>query len=233
MSLENLFAFPLDQLPFIVLVLIIAFTVHEFAHAYAAYKLGDPTAKQLRRVTLNPVEHISLLGMILFVIAGFGWAKPVPVNRANFRKPRLMSIITTAAGPVSNLVLAFVGIAAVFVINEFHMLEHSSDGVNMAVMTFLRYHIYTNIILFLFNLLPIPPLDGYRILYDVVPERASRSFGKFEQWALYIFLLFIFIPPLSRYTLGPLFMLRYPIAEWLSWPLEQLFGFQIIWRHFF
>lgn len=225
-------AFPIDRLPFIVLVLIISFTVHEFGHAYAAYKFGDPTAKQLGRVTLNPAEHISLLGMIFFVLAGFGWAKPVPVDRSNFRKPRLMGIVTTAVGPLSNLVLAFIGILVIFVVNEYHWLEHSTDRVNEAVSIFLKYFIRTNIILFLFNLIPIPPLDGYRILHDIAPERAARGFSRFEQWAMYIFLLFIFIPPLSRYTLGALFTLRYPIAEALSWPLAHLFGFNIPWRLF-
>ncbi|KIL38285.1 zinc metalloprotease [Gordoniibacillus kamchatkensis] len=230
MTFGNFLAFPLDQLPFIVLVLIISFTVHEFAHAYTAYKFGDPTAKLLGRVTLNPAEHISLIGMIFFVLAGFGWAKPVPVDRSRFRKPRLMGVITTAAGPVSNLVLAFIGVLAVFVVNHFHMLEHSTDGVNSAVYVFLQHFIRTNLILFLFNLIPIPPLDGYRILYDIAPQRAARSLSRYEQWALYIFLLLIFIPPLSRYTLGVLFQLRYPLAEALSWPLSRIYGFDIPWR---
>jgi Zn-dependent protease len=232
MSLDSFLAYPLDRLPFIVLVLIISFTVHEFAHAYAAYKFGDPTAYKLRRVTLNPVEHIDLLGMIFFVLAGFGWAKPVPVNRSHFRKPRMMGVITTAVGPLSNLVLAFLGVLAVFIVDQYHWLEHSTTGVNSAVSVFLQYWIKTNMILFLFNLLPIPPLDGYRILYDLAPARAARGFGRYEQWAFYLFLLLLFIPPLSKYTLGTLFLLRYPILEAMSWPLSRIFGFDIPWRLF-
>jgi Zn-dependent protease len=230
--LSNFLAYPLEKLPFVILVLIIAFTVHEFAHAYAAYKLGDPTAKQLGRVSLNPVDQISLLGMIFFIIAGFGWAKPVPVDRANFTKPRLMGMISTVVGPLSNLVLAFIGVLVIYIFDNYHLLEHSSNGVAMAVSTFLRYHIFMNMILFLFNLLPIPPLDGYRFLYDVMPERAARAVGKYEQWGLYIFMLLIFIPPLSRNTLGALFKLRYPILDFISWPLSQMFGYHIEWRLF-
>lgn len=106
---NSFFRYPIDQLPFFLLTILIAFTVHEFSHAYFANKFGDPTAKLLGRVTLNPVVHFDLLGVLLLIIAGFGWARPVPVNRANFDKPRLMGIIVSAAGPLSNLLLAIIG----------------------------------------------------------------------------------------------------------------------------
>lgn len=95
---NSFFRYPIDQLPFFLLTILIAFTVHEFSHAYFANKFGDPTAKLLGRVTLNPVVHFDLLGVSRFIIAGFGWARPVPVNRANFDKPRLMGIIVSAQG---------------------------------------------------------------------------------------------------------------------------------------
>ncbi len=94
-----------STLPFVILVLVLSFTIHEFAHAYSAYKLGDSTAYQFGRVSLNPMVHLDLFGTIMLLIAGFGWAKPVPVNRGNFKSPRLMGIIVTAAGPLSNLIL--------------------------------------------------------------------------------------------------------------------------------
>ena len=108
--LNQVLAFRLEQLPFVLIVIGIAFTVHEFAHAYTAYKFGDPTAYNEGRVTLNPMAHLDLFGTLLILIAGFGWAKPVPVNRFYFRRPRLMGVITTAAGPFSNLLIAFVGL---------------------------------------------------------------------------------------------------------------------------
>lgn len=100
--LNKILSVPLEQLPFYLIVLVIAFTVHEFSHAYFAYKFGDPTAKLMGRVTLNPAVHFDLLGIILLLIAGFGWARPVPVNRDNFKSPRLMGVVVSAAGPLSN-----------------------------------------------------------------------------------------------------------------------------------
>lgn len=227
MSLDDFLAYPLKEIPFIVLVLIISFTVHEFAHAYSAYKFGDPTAKQFGRVTLNPAHHIDLIGMIFFVLAGFGWAKPVPVNRGNFRKPRLMGVISTAVGPLSNLALAFIGVLCMFLVDRFHWLEHSSTGVNSAVYLFLTDLVEMNMILFLFNLLPIPPLDGYRVLFDISPRWAARGLGKYEQWAFYIFLLILFIPPLKAVTLVPFFSLANPILRGMTKLLSLVFGFSI------
>ena len=107
--LNQLLRVPIEQLPFYLTTLVIAFTVHEFSHAYFANKFGDPTAKLLGRVTLNPTVHFDLLGIILLLIAGFGWARPVPVNRDNFSRPRLMGVIVSAAGPLSNLLLGVLG----------------------------------------------------------------------------------------------------------------------------
>ena len=110
--------YPIRDLPFIFFVLVIAFTVHEFAHAYSAYKFGDRTAYDAGRVTLNPRVHLDVLGTILILVAGFGWAKPVPVNRGRFKYPRLMGIIVSAVGPISNLLIAVLGILAVYILNQ-------------------------------------------------------------------------------------------------------------------
>jgi Zn-dependent protease len=225
-------AYPLDVLPFVVLVLMISFTFHEFSHAFAAYKFGDPTAKQFGRVTLNPMAHIDIVGTLFLLVAGFGWAKPVPVNRSRFKNPRLMGVIVSLAGPVSNLALAFVGVIVIYLLLHFRWLENSSFGVISAVSEFLKYFIQINMILFIFNLIPIPPLDGYRIIHDIFPARAAAGFGKYEQWAFYIFLLLIFIPPLYSVTLGPIFNLRYPILDFLSIPLKWIFPIDVNWRLF-
>jgi Zn-dependent protease len=222
--MEGLLWYPLDHLPFVVLVLVIAFSVHEFAHAYSAYKFGDPTAHQLGRVTLNPMVHLDLFGTILLLIAGFGWAKPVPVNRGRFRKPRLMGIIVSAVGPLSNLVIAFIGYFILFMVRANGWDTGMSTGGAEALLTFLSYLITINIMLFLFNLIPIPPLDGYRILQDVLPLRLSYGLQKYEQWAAVIFLLFVFIPPLRRVTLDPLFSLQVDIIQIFSIPLRLIFG---------
>jgi Zn-dependent protease len=206
--LDSILRFPLDALPFVLIVIVIAFTVHEFAHAYTANKFGDPTAKLLGRVTLNPASHIDLFGTLMLLILGLGWARPVPVNRDNFSKPRLMGIIVSAVGPLSNLLIAFVGI---FIFNGLvqagvladYNLSKGSD----AVYLFFSYLITINISLFIFNLLPLPPLDGYRIVEDLVPRRFRLVLQQYEQWASFIFLLFVFIRPLRAVTLDPIFSL--------------------------
>lgn len=221
----NFLAFSWDVLPFVLIVLIIAFTVHEFAHAYAAYKFGDPTAKLLGRVTLNPARHVDFLGMILILIAGFGWARPVPVTRENFSKPRLMGIIVSAVGPLSNLLIALIGALIFQALNMNGMFVNadSSRGAE-AVLLFFTYLIQMNILLFLFNLIPLPPLDGYRIIEDLAPLRIRRKLQQFEPYSIFIFLLIVFIPPLRENTIGRMYVWIGDIAQlFLHWG-ASIFG---------
>ncbi|OWA36658.1 site-2 protease family protein [Saccharibacillus sp. O16] len=205
--MDNLFAFSFDQLPFILIVLMIAFTVHEFAHAYAAYKFGDPTAKLLGRVTLNPARHIDILGMLLILLAGFGWARPVPVTRENFRRPRLMGIIVSAVGPLSNLLIAFIGAMIYYAClrNGVFMEANYSRAIE-ALDILLSTLVQMNILLFLFNLIPLPPLDGYRIIEDLAPLKIRRKLQQFEPYSIFIFLLIVFIPPLRDNTIGRIYV---------------------------
>lgn len=205
--LQNFIRYPLEHLPFIVIVLLIAFSVHEFAHAYSAYKFGDPTAKLLGRVTLNPRVHLSLIGVLFLMVAGFGWAKPVPVNRSNFKYPRVMGIIVSAAGPLSNLILAFIATLLQVLFVYFGWYDGMSRGVGMAFDTFFTYMISLNLVLFIFNLIPLPPLDGYRIIEDLAPSSLRAKMSQYEQWGMFILLLIVFIPALSHLTLDPLFSL--------------------------
>lgn len=204
-GINSFLRYPLEELPFIFIVLVLAFTVHEFAHAYAAYKFGDPTAKQLGRVTLNPRAHLDVLGTILIFIAGFGWAKPVPVNRGRFKHPRLMGIVVSAVGPLSNLLLAFIGVLIIQIIVTNGLLNGASKGVADAVAVFLTRLVELNLVLFIFNLIPLPPLDGYRIIEDLAPINVRLKMAQYEQYGIFVFLLLVFIPPLSRVTIQPLF----------------------------
>lgn len=206
--MESLLWFPFEEFPFVVLTLVIGFTVHEFAHAYTAYKFGDNTAYNAGRVTLNPRVHLDVLGTILILLAGFGWAKPVPVNANRFKNPRLMSILVTAAGPVSNLIMAFVGLVIYYLFISLGALEASSPGVQKAFyFFFIKYFVPMNILLFLFNLIPLPPLDGYRIIANLLPLRVRLKLEQNVQWGMFVFLLIVFIPPLRAVTIDPLYSL--------------------------
>ncbi|MBD0379084.1 site-2 protease family protein [Paenibacillus sedimenti] len=213
-----------NTLPFVILVLVISFTIHEFAHAYSAYKFGDSTAYQFGRVSLNPMVHLDLFGTILLLIAGFGWAKPVPVNRGNFKKPRLMGIIVTAAGPVSNLILVFISAFIFMAFLKFGWFDGLSTGSAKAIKLFLTLMLNINLTLFLFNLIPIPPLDGYRIIQDLVNLKYSESLVKFEQWASVIFLLVVFVRPLRQVTLDPYLRLGDDILAFLQVPIRWILG---------
>ncbi|KIL34598.1 zinc metalloprotease [Cohnella kolymensis] len=220
----NLFWFTLDQLPFIILVMLIAFSVHEFAHAWTAWKFGDDTAYMEGRVTLNPMAHLDWIGMIFLLIAGFGWARPVPVRRSRFKKPRLMSILVTAAGPLSNLLLAFLGMLAIYILDATNTLGGLSFAMDETLRIFFTLWIRINVLLFIFNLIPLPPLDGYRIVEEFAPIRLRMQMQRAEQWTAFIFLLLLFIPPLRAVTIGPLFALRIPIYYGMLNVLDFFFG---------
>ncbi len=170
--------------------LILLLTVHEWAHAYSAYRLGDDTAARQGRMTLNPIPHIDLIGTILCPMLGipFGWAKPVPVNVANFRRDVSMSmgnIITSAAGPLSNLGLAILSAVLYGLLVRFRVL---SPGIE----ELLRIMMQLNVALLVFNFIPIPPLDGSRVVDGLMPYRFRPQWEQFVQYSPFILLLVIF-----------------------------------------
>ncbi|MCR8659207.1 site-2 protease family protein [Paenibacillus endoradicis] len=203
----NFSNFPFDELPFIVLVLLIAFTVHEFAHAYSAYKFGDDTAYREGRVSLNPMVHLDWLGFILIIIAGFGWAKPVPVRASRFKNPRVMSVIVSLVGPLSNLILGIISIIGFVILAKTGVLYAGSEGVTNALILFFGLMIQYNFLLFVFNLIPLPPLDGYRIVAEFLPLRTRYKVEQNAHWGSIIFLLIVFIPPLRAVTISPVLQL--------------------------
>ncbi|MGG0847208.1 site-2 protease family protein [Peribacillus simplex] len=198
-QIERFLFYPLEELPYVIVSLLIAFTVHEFSHAYVAYKFGDPTAKNEGRVTLNPISHLDPIGTLLILIAGFGWARPVPVNRFHFKNPKFAGVLVSFAGPFSNLLVAILG----FLI--FYGLLAAGVGPDLPyfVEPFLNILINLNVLLFVFNLIPLPPLDGYRIVQDLVSADLRAKMTQYEQYGSLIFLILI-ITPLSKYTIGPI-----------------------------
>ncbi|MCS6842973.1 MAG: site-2 protease family protein [Caldilineales bacterium] len=162
-SVEEIFAFALALLP--------AFTLHEFAHAWMAYRLGDPTAKNLGRLTLNPLKHLDVLGTLMVFVVGFGWAKPVPVNPYNLRGGRAGMALVAVVGPLSNLALAAVAAAL--------WRAFGLDG-GPLVRLFGLVFVYLNVALFFFNLIPLPPLDGYRVAVGVLPEPIAVQWARLD-----------------------------------------------------
>ncbi|MFZ0444230.1 MAG: site-2 protease family protein [Bacillus sp. (in: firmicutes)] len=212
---SSFLAYPLEQIPYVAITLIIAFSVHEFSHAFMAWKFGDDTAKNQGRLTLNPMSHLDPIGTILIFIAGFGWARPVPVNRFYFKKPRLAGISVSFAGPLSNLIMACLG----FIIWYGLVATGVSVSLPSAIPDFLDIFIGLNAVLFVFNLLPLPPLDGYRIVEDLMPIDVRAKMTQFEQYGTLVFLILV-ITPLDRYTIQPIFN---TVLPWLVGGLHDFF----------
>ncbi|WP_042200944.1 site-2 protease family protein [Paenibacillus camerounensis] len=224
--LDQILIYPLQQLPFFLITIVIAFTVHEFAHAYFANKFGDPTARLLGRMTLNPAVHFDLFGIILLLIAGFGWARPVPVNRDNFSRPRLMGVIVSAAGPLSNFLLGILGALIYAVLFATGVMDSiTNDQLLKAIYFFFNMFIPFNFFLFLFNLIPLPPLDGYRIVEDIAPRPIRGRLQQYEQYTVFLFLLIIFIPGLRGYTIEPLFIWAANMGSDFLRMFTSLFGY--------
>lgn len=174
--------------------ILIASTVHEYAHGLAAYKLGDPTAKAYGRLTLNPLKHIDPIGALSMVLFRFGWSKPVPINEYNFKNRELGTAIVSFAGPLSNLILA-----AIF--GSINLIFHPDLGSIFGI--FLFTFTLINISLAIFNLIPIPPLDGHKIVRAFLPKKIRYYWEKMEKFSfLFILLLIIPFSPIGKFVLG-------------------------------
>lgn len=173
-----------------VVAVLITLTVHEFCHGYAAYRLGDPTAKNMGRLTLNPLSHLDPFGAICMVLFKFGWARPVPVNPRYFKNPKRDFAITALAGPLSNIVMAFISAGiylAVFALFR-DVTFHNEFLYSLAsnTLSFILIFHSVNIGLGIFNLIPVPPLDGSRLLNVILPPKLYFGIMKYERTIYFV-----------------------------------------------
>lgn len=172
--------------------------IHELAHAGAAYLLGDKAIKYRGRLTFNPLAHVDPLGALCLLLFGFGWAKPVPIDPRNFKKPKVGMALSALAGPLSNLACGFIS-GGVIVLLLNHAPQVSSGTVGSYILIFLYYFLIINVSLAVFNLIPFPPLDGSKILYAFLPDRAVDFMYRLERYSIILIYAFIFF--ISRWGL--------------------------------
>jgi Zn-dependent protease len=215
-SLENLIGY-LIMVP----VLLITLTVHEYSHSYVAYRLGDMTAKNQGRLTLNPFKHLDPIGTIMMIVARIGWAKPVPVNPNYFRDRKKGMMLVSVAGPVSNLFMAFVAVFPMVIVyrTEYESIYYGA-GFPYYFFLFLNTFFLVNINLAVFNILPVPPLDGSKILSAVLPTETYFNFMRYERIIGMGFLFIVLVYPqiISR-ILG---FFTQPIAKSMLWVAERI-----------
>ena len=215
-------------------VMLVALATHESAHGYAAYKLGDPTAHSLGRITLNPVKHFDLFGFLSMLVFHIGWAKPVPINARHFKKPRRDMAITGAAGPLSNIALALIHLIALRLFMIFAVNAYGAEAINfliahstkqdftgtfgftvVALVVYLLYMgVAMNVILAIFNLIPIPPFDGSRIFYVFLPPKWYWGVMQYERYIMLGCILLLFL--LNRIGMNPL-------GAFENWVINGLF----------
>jgi len=195
-----------DPLSFLLVAIPLLYSIifHELAHGWVAWKLGDPTAKYAGRLTLNPLSHLDPIGTLMLLVVGFGWAKPVPVNMGYIRNTRSGLIMVSSAGIIANLILAFI---SVFV------LKLMAPGSSTPLGLLLYYMIQINIMLAAFNLIPIPPLDGSKILMGFLSSRAQYALSRLEPYGFFIIIALLYIGALN------------PVIDFFRWIIVSAIGF--------
>jgi Zn-dependent protease len=184
-----------------------AITCHEVSHGYIAWRYGDPTARMLGRLTLNPLKHIDIVGTLMIVFIGIGWAKPVPVVYENLHNPKRDMIWVAAAGPITNILLA---IASAMFLRGLVTFANpaAASGSQLAMVVeplvlMLAFSVYINLLLAIFNMIPLPPLDGGRVLSGLLPNRQAAALGRIEPYGMVIIIALVFFTNIFSYLIYP------------------------------
>ena len=186
------------QLIYFLVVVFMTLTIHECAHGYIAYKMGDPTASALGRLTLNPVRHIDPIGLLMMLFIGFGWAKPVPINPRNFKNPKAGMAISAAAGPVSNVLMAILGLLIRTVLIRIFIAADIYNGFAVSAVSFFELFAMLNVWFAVFNLIPIPPLDGSRIVSYFLPQRLYYYYNYVERYGFVILIILLNLDRINK-----------------------------------
>ena len=196
-----------------VLPALICITLHECAHGWAAYRLGDDTAKRMGRLTLDPLKHIDIIGLAMMVLFRFGWAKPVPVDMRKFKNPKRDMAVTAAAGPLMNVIMC---LAALFLYGLTAPGAFYRGGALYYLNEGLYLTAYLSLALALFNIIPIPPLDGSKVLYSFISDRAYMQLMRYERYGMIALLALIVLSDFSGLD---------PLSRATGWVFEKLFVF--------
>lgn len=213
-------------------VILFALSAHEAAHGFVANKCGDPTAKNLGRISLNPLKHLDPLGTLCMLLVGYGWAKPVPIDPRNFKNPKRGMALSAVAGPLANLILGFLNVVLVGLSYALFIFAGNQDApmfvVYLLYLLFILFKLGAiyNFVFAIFNLIPLPPFDGSRILYAVLPEKWYFGVMKYER-TIMVITLFTFLA-LSRFGWSPVSLLAGGLYNWSAKLFANLF-----WKLFF
>ncbi len=202
---------------------LMAITCHEVSHGYVANRLGDGTARSLGRLTLNPLKHLDIIGTIMVFVVGIGWAKPVPVNFSNLHNPKRDMIWVAAAGPITNFTLAILSALALrggVLLADSMKLSPLTETVLFPILLMLAFSVYINLLLAIFNLIPVPPLDGGRVAVGLLPVKPALLLARLEPFGMIVIVALVFFTNVFSMILQPLLsrgidLLAGPNTQWV------------------
>ncbi len=192
-------SFIIEKIIYVVPAVLIALSLHEFAHGWASYMLGDPTPKSQGRLSINPFQHLDLVGTLLLFFFGFGWAKPVMVDSRYYENPKSDMVKVALAGPVMNFVVAFISL---FIIGILEKVGVSINSLSIYVINLLNCIALIDIGLGVFNLIPVPPLDGSKVLLAILPAKSYFSYMRYEQFGMIVLMLFVCLGAFDGFLIG-------------------------------